>query len=399
MPMKRISTLLIGLAMAGSIAAQTHPQQQDSISKAIVEGRQLVKNLILDDDKAELTKAMRERTVEAVAGSDRQAFTPREYLITLYLTREYDRLLDYTAHLDAPRWQFLAATTPPPQDGLLDYLTKSSSRSKASAALSDFIQAHPLDLAQNEMLSILLEWLLTDNTGSSLHKQIAKAHAYGQRYPDSPYRRFLSDYSQNAIETSGDWLRSQSLGVGLHVPLGKMSKLWQLSPSLLLNLEAFYQDLYLGGGLRYSFGAVKKPFLQQHYQQEAWYQVLPDSHSLRELAIDLRMGCRIVNNAHITLTPYLCTGLGRFVIHFKESAGEDPINKPLFGCGVMCDLKIKSSQRKGIAGSQGSYRAVRFRYQITSANYPVSTIKTTTMQTLSIEFATMWSPAKWRGNR
>lgn len=356
-----------------------------SMSTFISNGRQMFLEELLAG-RAEKAGEVRNYLCYKTQGSNYLPFLGSEYFMTLYWTADYDELIINAMVADSVLNRSSSRSTVlPPRDELYQVLPGYTADSVQT--LQGMLDAAPLDPMERDYLKLLLRWLVANRYDYTAMREIYRSgEAYLAEYPYTPYRDFVTKYLVFRIEES-DWGGGMGLGLGVSVPGGDLPSLCKVGGAVILTFDAMYRRAYMGLGLKYNGGSLKKDLVYDGYH-------FAEGDDWGEVGLDARLGYALVNSNRIMLVPYAYGGLGWMRFQWSEKGNSDNRitrnsgAKGAYGAGVFCDIKFNDgSYTYRITGRRTSYVSLRLRYNVGFANYNIPGVSNSIIHAITAEGA------------
>ena len=349
MNIKSVLSLFIFFLCLVPIVGQTNDttqldavEQTPSKLEILSKGRSQILEAL---DKGDLNnmREVKDDLIHAVDNKIIEAFSIREYLITLYWTEEYADLLSYTQrnteNIDEQSVGETLKTL-----ALTDELYKTISDESVESydMLVSFIYEAQLSNEEKEFLELHLYWLLFGPKSISKTATLAEMHqladSFSKEYPNNQFKRYIHHNIRFKMGID-DWGLGYEIAVGYVGMQGDMAKQFKDGALFRLSLHGSYKRTILSLNFSAGGNTTKVDF---PYRDTEW---LSGSQAIL-MNIDLTAGYRIVDIKRVSITPFLGVGAINFSPTTEDIENDYTLEKLSFTAhnylaGINCTFNFK----------------------------------------------------------
>ncbi len=378
---KTVLLLLLTLAVS-TLRAQPLSDEEllrelfrPSTSTMIAKGREMILAQLRSGD-FEMVAQTRALIMGLSRDDDRNyvALTANEYLITMFLTRDFDDLVNTAAFADSLIRPVAQTAIMPPWDELSISLR---AMARDSAGVVEARIAQTIVLPQERDLLILwFRSLIHTGSYADYCEVDRQADRYLSQYPNGMYSTFVvRRISFKPVEV--DWGIGMSFGAGVGIPTGGMTSLCGVGAAPYLSVDVMYRRIYMALGVNAVIGELRKEVSHKELD-------FPRSATWTVGNLGAMAGYAVVETPRIRLVPYASLAMG-----WMQLGMDNPDKKNsrfnrgsgvalAWGAGVFCDIKFTSESFMAydnrFPGMRNSYCSLRLRYHLSAADYAIPSV-------------------------
>jgi hypothetical protein len=270
-----------------------------SIQKPVIiaKGRKFLLDKLIQKDYKKV-REIRDYLRYKIENIDNLAFTPREYLLIAYWTKEYDEIIN---NINVINFNTSALSIRPPDDQLFEKIREHSWIS--IELLGSFIDDSWLGRVDKDFLKLNLRFLITDNDYPQINDKylISQANQFLELYPQSNFESFIR-YNIKVTKFASDWEWGAQSFSGYGMFTGNLSKIFTNIIPIGFTIDGAYKNLVFNMRLYPGFFKTK---IDIPYESGVWNR----GSKVRIIIPELSAGYIVSNNEDLKIAIFIGIGL------------------------------------------------------------------------------------------